>query len=210
MLCASSSLALSVRRLNAVRLTNLFMCKWSESRLAHAYLSLNPTALPSRPSFRNPSLTMSFRLNRSILSKKSPTRDARSSWRDSSATQSRRAYGTSHLPIFPTIDVYTPSGAYTQASSTSPSRRPDVSPPREMEFWPSPPPPPTRDRRRVQWEKWTTEVIPQLVPMFLTLLRESNNLRKIVPQDVEGCSCPPTVRNFRITVVSFKGLLPFA
>lgn len=81
----------------------------------------------------------------------------------------------------------------------------DSSPLRELSFRPSPPPPPPgRDHRFVQWEKWSKEIIPQLVPLFITLVRESSHFRYQERTD-RGCQCPPTVRVLRVTLVSFKG-----
>lgn len=148
---------------------------------------------------------MTFRLNRSIRSQKSPAKTRPFQWSDGSSSHPRRAYGTAKLPIFRAVDLYTPSGSYTQDSRHSPTREADSSPTRDMSFRPSLPPVPKRDHRRVQWERWTKEVIPRLVPVFMALVRESNHFAKVAPQNW-SCGCPPSARTLKVVVVSFSGV----
>lgn len=184
---------------------------------------------------------MSFRLSRSILSNQPTQRKTRGRWKDGQTPPRRRKYGTSHVPVFPTVDLITPLGSYTQAGSSSPTKSPSrygdsspsrygdgsptrygdgsptryadgsptrySSPPRAMSFQFSPSPPPKRDHRRLQWEKWAKDIIPSLVPVFLELCRKSKNLRSIETQ-AGGCSCQPTVRKLPITIVSLAGMSP--
>ncbi|KAF6747086.1 hypothetical protein DFP72DRAFT_992656 [Ephemerocybe angulata] len=67
------------------------------------------------------------------------------------------------------------------------------------------PPQVRRDYRQAQWLRWTKDVIPQLVLIFLSVLRQSEDLR-MIPRDPSSCNCPGTTRKLRITLVSLQGI----
>ncbi|KAJ7302004.1 hypothetical protein DFH08DRAFT_919019 [Mycena albidolilacea] len=70
----------------------------------------------------------------------------------------------------------------------------------------TPPPSPSKHgRKRVaQWQRWQTEVIPNLIPHYIDVLYESKSLRdleKLVPQST-ACNCMGHTR--KITIIRFS------
>jgi hypothetical protein len=70
----------------------------------------------------------------------------------------------------------------------------------------TPPPSPSKHgRKRVaQWQRWQTEVIPNLIPHYIDVLYESKSLRdleKLVPQST-ACNCVGHTR--KITIIRFS------
>ncbi|KAF6752802.1 hypothetical protein DFP72DRAFT_990918 [Ephemerocybe angulata] len=151
---------------------------------------------------------MSFSLPKGIRRKGQGSNTSnRPRWQVASSSPTRKPYGASHAQIFPRVDIHTPAGLFTQSNLGSSPSRPlnDHSPTRMASIRRSTPPRPKRDYRQAQWLRWTKEVIPQLVPIFLSVLRLSEDLRNI-SREPSHCECPGTTRKIWITLVSLQGL----
>ncbi|KAF6744756.1 hypothetical protein DFP72DRAFT_1078101 [Ephemerocybe angulata] len=148
-----------------------------------------------------------FRLPSSIRRKKArPETGSRPRWSAATSSPIRKPYGSSRISIFPPVDVRTPSGPFVQLDGSSPSRPVNAhSPTRIASLHPPSPPRSQRDPRRAQWQRWTRDIIPSLVPVFLEVLRSSDDLRN-VSRDPSTCGCMPTVRKLTIVLVSWEGL----
>ncbi|KAF6755552.1 hypothetical protein DFP72DRAFT_990031 [Ephemerocybe angulata] len=85
------------------------------------------------------------------------------------------------------VDVRTPAGLFSQTNlGSSPSRTSNDHSPTHMASIRQPTP-------------------PRLVPIFLSVLWQSEDLR-MIPRDPPPCNCPGTTRKLRITLVSLQGI----
>lgn len=68
-----------------------------------------------------------------------------------------------------------------------------------------------RAKRLRQWERWTTEVLPLIIPSYIELLRRTRSLRDEAVTNVEGrkCECCQTARKLSIWVVRFSSTFSF-
>lgn len=149
--------------------------------------------------------TMLFSLPKSVRCKR-PAQPSSSPARWTNPSPERPPYGSSQAQVFPRVDVRTPFGRYKQWDPKARRRSPGSLPTKLLTLeGRRPASPQKRDHRLAQWEKWTSEVIPSLVPIFLNLLRRSNNL-KDVDRTLQPCGCQPTVRKRSITLVSPQGM----
>lgn len=61
-----------------------------------------------------------------------------------------------------------------------------------------------RRKREKQWERWQTEVIPHLIAPYMTLMCETESLRRPVPHvEAIQCTCGEPGRQLEIIVVRF-------
>lgn len=63
-----------------------------------------------------------------------------------------------------------------------------------------------RAKRRKQWECWTTEILPLILPHYLEFQRKTRSLRDKVSLDMRGqsCACCQTSRKLTIWVIRFS------
>jgi hypothetical protein len=70
-----------------------------------------------------------------------------------------------------------------------------------------------RQKKLNQWNRWSTEVIPSLVPLWRAYLRKTSNLRiPALPKNTEGseCFCDSGGRSLHVTCILFdRTSLPF-
>ncbi|TFK60760.1 hypothetical protein BDN72DRAFT_752252, partial [Pluteus cervinus] len=59
-----------------------------------------------------------------------------------------------------------------------------------------------------QWDRWQTEVIPQLIQPYLAVLASSDFLSSIPPISFPVCSCSPTPYSISVTALYFTCLRP--
>lgn len=66
-----------------------------------------------------------------------------------------------------------------------------------------------RAKRRRQWECWTTEILPLVLPHYLDFQRRTRSLRDEVLLDVErdSCACCRSSRKLTIWVIRFTSML---
>jgi hypothetical protein len=128
----------------------------------------------------------------------------------------RRKYGTGHAVILPRVDLYTTEGTFQQEISTTASTADASSvdtPATASAFHGSP-----RKARslspkkrshgskvQAQYHVWTRSVIPAMLPVFLKLLRETNNLRDLSAACRHTCTCTATVHKLTVSLISFDG-----
>jgi hypothetical protein len=79
------------------------------------------------------------------------------------------------------------------------------------DFFPSSNPPTPRSappKRSRQWQRWTTDIIPQLVPVYIQLIYKTNSLRDTAGLTVSTApSCNCKTRRLEVAVVRMNGTL---
>jgi hypothetical protein len=60
--------------------------------------------------------------------------------------------------------------------------------------------------RSKQTERWMSETIPHLIPVFLRVLRQSSNLREISKVKPYKCSCSGDATKINVACLSFAGM----
>lgn len=65
-----------------------------------------------------------------------------------------------------------------------------------------------RAKRQKQWECWTTEILPLILPHYLEFQRKTRSLHDKVLLDVRGqnCACCQTSRKLTIWVIRFSSM----
>ena len=69
------------------------------------------------------------------------------------------------------------------------------------------PSPRKEDKRLVEWNRWK-ELLPRLVPIYMELLQQSDNLRSVRRDIPLPCSCP-TWSLSKVTIYGFDGNVQF-
>lgn len=59
------------------------------------------------------------------------------------------------------------------------------------------------DKRMIEWNRWE-ELLPRLVPVYMELLQQSNNLRSVRRDNPPSCSCA-SGRTLQVTVYGLDG-----
>jgi Kyakuja-Dileera-Zisupton transposase/CxC1 like cysteine cluster associated with KDZ transposases len=155
---------------------------------------------------------MSF--NPPRLKKVTPqSRTTHNSWVQPSKIPTRRPYGTSNVQILPRVDLYTTEGPLLQETSTS-SHKEAAEDDGASTFHGTPrklgrPISPTKQSHggkvKAQYTTWIRSVIPAMVPVFLTLLRLTSNLRNMRDAERRTCNCMATVHKLTVNLISFEG-----
>jgi hypothetical protein len=68
-----------------------------------------------------------------------------------------------------------------------------------------------RAKRLRQWERWTTEILPLIIPSYIELQHQTLSLRLEAPLNVETqkCECCQTARKLSIWVIRFSSAFSF-
>ena len=66
-----------------------------------------------------------------------------------------------------------------------------------------------RAKRLKQWERWTTEILPELIQPYLELQRKTQSLREDATLDLvsHACECCASLRKLSISVIRFSSEL---
>ncbi|TEB36936.1 hypothetical protein FA13DRAFT_1622466, partial [Coprinellus micaceus] len=59
-------------------------------------------------------------------------------------------------------------------------------------------------KRMIEWNRWE-ELLPRLVPVYMELLQQSNNLRSVRRDNPPSCSCT-SGRTLQVTVYGLDGV----
>ncbi|EAU84174.2 hypothetical protein CC1G_12745 [Coprinopsis cinerea okayama7 len=123
-------------------------------------------------------------------------------------TKTRRAYGTASHRLPMPVDISAPSGGYYQDRSrvrraavfSSPRRQPTLSPRKSRS-----PAKPREAKHIIQYRRWVDGVIPTMIPHYLRVLRESNQLRDTSQLEMM-CECSPNSTRTRVLAVYQHGV----
>ncbi|KAF6751590.1 hypothetical protein DFP72DRAFT_816334 [Ephemerocybe angulata] len=121
-------------------------------------------------------------------------------WRESHNTPIRKVYGRKNLVLLPQIDVQTRSNAFTHGAAAQPKAQNQASPARLVPLRVTP------DKRLIEHGHWT-HALQVCIPVYLSLLRRSNNLRSVSRTAAGSCQCPASARKLNIRVLSMEDIV---
>jgi hypothetical protein len=114
-----------------------------------------------------------------------------------------RALKRRGIIIRPQVDIRVGGVAYAQRRK----RRVGASAVPRPLFMTTPSTPKQGDKRLIEWNQWS-RLIPRLIPTYLQVLQQSDNLRSLCRDNPWSCGCV-NGRSLRVTVYGFDGMYHF-